>query len=144
MSLNSVNKEYYIQKGALHTFKVGAGQTVYAGQPVDMAGDMTVKVAESGKSIVGIVYTGSLPQDWTNYDHQRDGYSGDKGQIVTVVVCKPLVYVTAGASIVAGNDLEVGASGIVPQPTDPLLAGTYFGKALTGGATGEKVIIALG
>ncbi|MBL5777000.1 hypothetical protein HV436_01450 [Bacillus sporothermodurans] len=127
MARNKV--EYHIQEGAFHTFKVKAGQTIKIGQPVVVSGDMTVSLAGAGTEAIGIVYSGTVGLDGVN-----DGYKGDNGDVVTVIVLKPIVYLTAGGAVTAGDNVEVGAGGkFIKQAT-----GAKVAKALTG-ASGDGV-----
>jgi hypothetical protein len=124
--------EYHIQSGAFFTFKVDAGATLFIGQPVKVVGDMTVALAGAGEEAVGVVYSGTVGIDGVNA-----GYKGANGDVVTVVLNKPIVYLTAGGAITAGSDVEVGAGGkFVTKAT-----GVAVAKALSGaGADGDKFI----
>jgi hypothetical protein len=128
--------EYHIQDGAFHTFKVDAGQTVKIGQLVELTGELAVSVAGAGADALGVVYSGTVGIDGLN-----DGYKGDNGDVVTVIVLKPLVYLEAGASVTAGNALEAGANGVaIPNAgTNPKV-----GTALKSGASGERFLAILG
>lgn len=124
--------EYFIQEGAFHTFKVNAGETLFIGQPVAVRGDMTVGLANAGEEAIGIVYSGSVGKDGVN-----EGYKGNDGDVVTVVLNKPIVYLTAGGAITAGADVEVGAGGKFVEAT----SGKVIAKALTGAnADGDTFI----
>jgi hypothetical protein len=133
MARNKV--EYHIQAEATFTFKVEAGQTLKIGQPVAVTGDMKVGLAGAGERALGIVYSGTVGIDGVNV-----GYQGDKGDVVTVVVNKPLVYVTAGGAVTAGADLEVGAGGKFVTAT----TGAVVAHALTQAqADGNEIIAVL-
>lgn len=133
MARNKV--EYHIQEGAFFTFKVEAGQTLYIGQPVDISGDMSVSLAAAGADAIGIVYSGTV-----GLDGVKDGYKGDNGDVVTVVVLKPIVYLTAGASVAAGDAVEVAGSGKFA----PLNTGAQVARAITGAAADNDFIALLG
>jgi hypothetical protein len=128
--------EYHIQEGAFHTFKVNAGETVKIGQLVSVKGNRTVGVAGAGDDALGVVYSGTVGLDGVN-----DGYQGDNGDVVTVVVLKPLVYLEAGAGVTAGSALEAGANGtaINNAGTNPKI-----GTALETKTTGERFLAILG
>lgn len=128
--------EYHIQEGALHTFKVDAGQNIKIGQMVKVTADRAVSVAGAGENAIGVVYSGTVGKDGLNV-----GYSGDEGDVVTVVVLKPLVYLEAGGAITAGADLEAGANGAVVASagTAPIVA-----HALEGAGSGERFLALLG
>lgn len=130
--------EYHIQEGAFHTFKVASDQTIKIGQMVAITGDKEVSVAEVGDNAIGVVYSGTVGLDGIN-----EGYKGANGDVVTVVVLKPLVYLEAGGDITAGSDLEVGAGGTVVVPaedsTNPVVA-----QAVEGATEGERFLALLG
>jgi hypothetical protein len=127
--------EYHIQEGAFFTFKVASGQTLKIGQPVVVSGDLTVSLAGAGADAIGVVYSGTVGKDGVNV-----GYVGAEGDVVTVVVLKPIVYLTAGGAINAGADIEVGAGGkFITKAT-----GAKVGKALTAGTLDNAFIALLG
>jgi hypothetical protein len=133
--------EYHIQEGAFHTFKVKAGQTIKIGQFVEVSGDREVSVASAGSNkVIGQVYSGTV-----GLDGLTDGYKGDNGDVVTVIALKPLTYVEAGTSVVAGDNLKANTSGNVVklvEGTDSELA--KVAVALQGGASGERILAMLG
>lgn len=139
MARNKV--EYHIQDGALFTFKVKAGQTVKIGELVEISGDMEVQRAgATSTKVVGVVYSGTVGLDGLNV-----GYKGDNGDVVTVVVFKPFVYLTAGAAVTAGQPVKSDANGKIT----PLTVGTdsdlaYIGLALTNASAGSDSIVLLG
>lgn len=134
MARNKV--EYHIQAGAFHTFKVQAGETLFIGQPVAIRGDMTVGLANEGEEAIGVVYAGNVAKDGVN-----EGYKGDDGDIVTVVMNKPIVYLTAGGAIPAGGDIQVGANGKFIHRDGTTNTGAVIAKALTtASADGDFVI----
>lgn len=139
MARNKV--EYHIQDGALHTFKVKAGQTVKIGELVEVTGDMEVQRAgATSTKVVGVVYSGTV-----GIDGVGTGYKGDNKDVVTVVVLKPLVYIPAGSAVTAGAVVKSDANGKIA----PLVAGTdsdlaYVGVALTGATAGSDAIVMLG
>jgi hypothetical protein len=128
--------EYHIQEGAFHTFKVDAGQNIKIGQMVAITGDRAVSVAGAGDNAIGVVYSGTVGLDGLN-----DGYEGDNGDVVTVIVLKPLVYLEAGGAITAGADLASGANGTVVagDGTAPKV-----GTAVAGATSGERFLAILG
>lgn len=131
MARNKV--EYHIQEGAFHTFKVQTG-TLKIGQPVKIAGDMAVALAGAGEGAIGIVYSGTVGIDGVNV-----GYQASKGDVVTVIINKPLVYLPVTASVTAGADLEVGADGKFVTKTN----GVKVAQALTAGSATQDVIAIL-
>lgn len=135
MARNKV--EYHIQEGAFHSFKVNAGETLFIGQPVAVRGDMTVGLANAGEEAIGIIYSGSVGKDGIN-----EGYKGDEGDVVTVVLNKPLVYLTAGGAIPAGGDVQVGDAGKFIHRDGTTNTGAVIAKALTAASADGDVIIA--
>ena len=132
--------EYHIQEGAFHTLKVASGANVKIGQLVTIAGDKTVNVAGDGDKALGIVYSGTVGIDGVGV-----GYSGDNGDVATVIVLKPFVYLEAGGAITAGNELKAGANGTAVAVTgDGTDSAIKFATALEGGASGERVLAILG
>ena len=134
--------EYHIQEGAFHTFKVASGQTVKIGQMVEIVGNRTVGVAGAGSTkAIGVVYSGTVGKDGLN-----DGYSGDEGDVVTVVALKPLVYLEAGdGGVTAGDILKTDANGnavALVEGTDSSFA--KIGLALEDGTAGERFLALLG
>ncbi|PEZ47033.1 hypothetical protein CN367_11740 [Priestia megaterium] len=139
MARNKV--EVHIQDGALFTFKVKAGQTLKIGEVVEISGDEEVQRAgATSTKVIGIVYSGSVGIDGVNV-----GYKGDNGDVVTVVVMRPQVYIPVGATVTAGQVLKSDANGKVV----PLVVGTdsdqaRVGIALTGATSGNDAIVILG
>jgi Uncharacterized conserved protein (DUF2190) len=133
--------EYHIQDGSLHSFKVQAGQTVKIGEIVEIASDLKVQRAgATSTKVIGVVYSGTVGIDGVNV-----GYQGDKGDVATVIVLKPLVYMPAGSAVTAGAVVKSDANGKIA----PLVAGTdsdlaRVGIALTGATAGSDAIVALG
>lgn len=132
MARNKV--EYHIQEGAFHTFKVQTG-TLKIGQPVKIAGDMAVALAGAGEGAIGIVYSGTVGIDGVNV-----GYQASKGDVVTVIINKPLVYLPVTASVTAGADLAVGTDGKFVTATE---GAQVVAKALTAGSATQDVIAIL-
>ncbi|AVO23019.1 hypothetical protein [Bacillus phage Anath] len=136
--------ELNIPSGALFPFKVQAGQTVKIGQVVEIAGNRAVQVAPAdSKKVIGVVYSGTVGIDGINV-----GYQGDKDDVATVVVMKPMVYLEAGASITAGDLVKSFGTGKItkldlatPATNTPDM---LVGRAVSGGSAGQKVIVALG
>jgi hypothetical protein len=131
--------EYHIQEGAFHTFKVLAGQVIKIGQPVVISGDKSVSLAGSGEKAIGIVYSGTVGKDGLNV-----GYEGDEGDVVTVVLLKPIVYVEAGGTITAGNPLQVGSNGQFLHRDGTTNTGEVVATAVTGGVAGDRIVAILG
>lgn len=132
--------EYHIQEGAFHTFKVNAGETVKIGQLVKVTGDRTVGVADGTGTTLGVVYSGTVGKDGLNV-----GYLGDEGDVVTVIVLKPLVYLQAGGAITAGAKIKAGAGGNAVV-VDEATGNGYdnIGVALEAKASGERFLAILG
>ena len=137
MALNKV--EYHIQEGAFHTFKVASGQTIKIGQPVVVTGDMLVSLAGTGADAIGIVYSGTVGLDGLTV-----GYQGDNGDVVTVIALKPIVYLTAGAAVAAGNPIQVGSAGKFVYSDGTTYTGVIIGKALSGAVVDEDFVALLG
>jgi hypothetical protein len=117
--------ENHIQAGAFHTFKVNAGSVIKIGQLVKVVGNRTVApTSATGDIAIGVVYSGTVGIDGIN-----DGYVGDNGDVVTVVILKPFVYLEAGGAITAGA----------------LVKGTAGGKAIvaTADATDLKAVVGI-
>lgn len=135
MAKNRVEK--HIQAGAFFTFKVAAGQNIKIGQLVELTGNREVSVAGAASSkVVGVCYSGTVGIDGVN-----DGYVGDNGDVVTIVVLKPLVYLEANGAIAAGDLLASSAGGTV-------VAGgtgdTLVGHAVEDGTDGQRILVLLG
>jgi hypothetical protein len=125
--------EYHIQDGAIFTFKVDAGQTIRIGQIVALTGDRTVSVADAGSTgLVGVVYGGTVGIDGVN-----EGFKGDNGDVVSVVVLKPFVYLEAGGAITAGASLTAGANGTAVVGDG---IGENIGTAIQDAASGERFV----
>jgi hypothetical protein len=132
--------EYHIQEGAFHTFKVDAGETIRIGQLVSVTGDKAVSLAGAGDEAIGVVYSGTV-----GLDGLKDGYKGDNGDVVTVIVLKPLVYLQAGGAISAGANLKAGADGkAVALAGDGSDVALKVGKALAGASADERFLALLG
>lgn len=139
MAQNKV--EYHIQEGGFFTFKVNAGEVVKIGQIVEIKGDRVVGLAGAGsQKVIGVVYSGTVGIDGINV-----GYSGDNGDVATVVVLKPLVYLTAGGAVSAGDPLKSDANGnAVTATVGTDATEAIFGMAITGaGASGEDFVAVL-
>ncbi|AGY46816.1 hypothetical protein Blastoid_17 [Bacillus phage Blastoid] len=140
MAQNKV--EVHIPHTAFFTFKVAAGQVLKIGDWVELTGDREVSAASAGsKKVVGMVYSGSVGLDGTN-----DGYKGDNGNVVTVVVNKPLIYatVTDSAPVTAGDSLKVTSAKRVATLGETDTLDQKVGMAVTSGGTGQKIVILLG
>lgn len=132
MARNKV--EYHIPAGSFHTFKVAATKTLYIGQPVVVTGDMEVDLAGAGEKVLGIVYSGTVGVDGIN-----SGYKGNDGDVVTVVCLKPLVYLTAGGTVTAGDLVEVDNNGNFVTVT----SGEPVAIACSGATSSNQFIAAL-
>ncbi|MGG3663620.1 hypothetical protein [Bacillus gobiensis] len=134
--------ESHIQQGALHTFRVQAGQTVKIGEMVEVVGDRTVKTAGFGsQKAIGIVYSGTV-----GVDGKAVGYSGDLNHKATVVVLKAFVYLEASGAITAGDSLKPADGGTVAK-LDETLGDTdldKIGLALESASAGERFLALLG
>lgn len=127
--------EYHIQEGAFHTFKVAAGQTIKIGQMVKITGNRSVSVADGTGTAIGVVYSGTVGKDGLNV-----GYSGAEGDVVTVVVLKPLVYLEAGGTVTAGSDLEAVGAGAVQD----IATGAKVAHAVESATVGQRFLALLG
>lgn len=138
MAQNKV--EYHIQAGAFFTFKVKADQTLKIGQLVELTGDREVGLATAGsKKAVGVVYGGTV-----GIDGIGEGFKGERGDVVTVVILKPFVYLTAGGTITAGAHLKTGTNGnaVALGGTDTF--DMKIGTAITGATSGASFLAVLG
>jgi len=128
--------ESHIQDGALHTFKVEAGQVVKIGQLVEVSATGKVQVAGADSTkVIGVVYSGTVGVDGKNV-----GYDGDQNMVATVVVNKPFVYLEASGTFSAGDPLKAGANGTVVK-LDTVAGDTAFelvAIALEDGVIGER------
>lgn len=130
--------EYHIQDGAIFTFKVKAGENVKIGQLVELTGDREVAVpAGLSTKLVGVVYGGTVGIDGVTV-----GFNGDNGDVVSVVVLKPFVYLEAGEAITAGNLLSSGANGVAM--TTGATEANKVGLAIQGALLGERFVAILG
>lgn len=132
--------EYHIQDGAIFTFKVKAGSTIKIGQMVELSGDREVDVAgASSTKAVGVVYSGTVGKDGVNV-----GYLGNEGDVVSVVLLKPLVYlkasgaITAGANLVTATNGDVKVAGAVGTET-----GRIVGMAIQAATAGNRFVAML-
>jgi hypothetical protein len=135
MARNKV--EYHIQDGSLHTFKVKAGQTVKIGQLVEIQGDMEVGLpsALTSQKVIGLVYSGTVGVDGLNV-----GYQGNNGDVATVIVLKPIVYINAGEALVAGDAVQSSTAGKAVKVT----TGNKIGLVLKGASSGADATVLLG
>jgi hypothetical protein len=100
------------------TFKTSA--TLAEGDFVVISGgDMTVVKAGAGVDPLGIVVV------------------APEMNLVTVLMNKPVVELTAGGAVTAGNEVEIGASGVIPKAT-----GVGVGIALKSATSGNKTWVA--
>jgi hypothetical protein len=130
--------EYHIQDGAIFTFKVAVGQTIRIGQLVELTGDREVSLPTGlSTKLVGVVYGGTVGIDGVN-----DGFKGDNGDVVSVVVLKPFVYLEAGEAITAGALLSSGANGVAM--TTGATNANKIGMAIQGASAGERFVAILG
>lgn len=126
--------EYHIQDGAIFTFKVKAGSNIKIGQLVAISGDREVDVAGADADVVGVVYGGTVGKDGIT-----DGFSGNAGDVVSVVVFKPFVYLKASGAITAGARLTAGAGGTAKVGG----TGKEFAKAIQGATDGQRFVAIL-
>jgi Uncharacterized conserved protein (DUF2190) len=135
MARNKV--EYHIQDGSLHTFKVKAGQTVKIGELVEIQGDMEVGLpsALASQKVIGQVYSGTVGIDGLSV-----GYQGNNGDVATVIVLKPITYVTAGENLVAGDVVQSNTTGKAVKIT----TGNKVGLVLKGASSGADATVLLG
>lgn len=134
--------EVHIPHTAFFTFNIAAGQNLKIGDWVELTGDREVSAATAGsKKVVGMVYAGSVGIDGVN-----DGFKGDDGNVVTVVVNKPLIYavVTNNAPVAAGDLLKVTSAKRVATLAETDSLDQKVGMAVTSGEAGEKIVILLG
>jgi tetrahydromethanopterin S-methyltransferase subunit H len=87
---------------------------------VDGSADMTVVKAGAGVEADGVVAV------------------APEFGLVSVLINKPVVELTAGGAVTAGQDLEIGASGVVTKAT-----GVKVGVALKSATAGGKTWVAL-
>lgn len=136
--------EYHIQDGAIFTFKVKAGQTIKIGQIVELTGDREVAVpAGASNKLVGVVYGGTV-----GIDGIGTGFKGDNGDVVSVVVFKPFVYLEAGGAITAGDTLTSATGGKAVKHT---ATATYvaneekqtFAMAIQSATNGQRFVAIL-
>ncbi len=135
-----------------HTFKVKAGTNVKIGDFVVLSENWTVEPAPTGgtNAVIGMVYSGTVGVDGVGV-----GYSGDKGDVVTVIISKPLVWATVSstkAPVAAGDYLIANSAKRVatydpptaekPEATDT--PDMIIGRAVTSGGAGERIAIMLG
>jgi Uncharacterized conserved protein (DUF2190) len=135
MARNKV--EYHIQDGSLFTFKVKAGQTVKIGDLVEIQGDMEVGLpsALTSQKVIGQVYSGTVGIDGLGV-----GYQGNNGDVATVIVLKPITYVTAGENLVAGDVVQSNTTGKAVKIT----TGNKVGLVLKGASSGADATVLLG
>jgi hypothetical protein len=128
MARNKV--EYHIQSGGFFTFK--AEGPIEIGQVVELVGDREVAVAEAGsEKVVGVVYGGTVGKE-----------TFDTGDVVTVVVLKPFVYLTAAGPIASGDAIAAAADGKVATAEN---LAAKMGMAITSAAAeGDKIIAVIG
>ncbi|WNL49507.1 hypothetical protein [Bacillus phage DZ1] len=142
MARNKV--EYHIQAGSTFTFKVKAGSTLKIGDVVEISGAREVTTAAAGsEKVAGVVYSGTVGVDGVNV-----GYQGDRGDVVTVIILRPFVYMTASEAIPAGslikaagaNKVAVLKVGATPDPVSQKI-----GLAITpASAANDVILVALG
>ncbi|OOG93415.1 hypothetical protein BTH41_04257 [Bacillus mycoides] len=114
MAQNKV--EYHIQKDSELTFKVAAGETLYAGDVVELKGDMTVGAAlANSEKVLGVVTAGTVGNiGYRNPDPYTVGlvgFSGDRKEVVSVAIIGSLVYVPIAGVVNAGDAFSAGKDG---------------------------------
>ncbi|WPF64865.1 head scaffolding protein [Staphylococcus phage MVC_VPHSA2] len=140
MARNKV--EYHIQAGSTFTFKVKAGSTLKIGDVVEISGAREVTTAAAGsEKVAGVVYSGTVGVDGVNV-----GYQGDRGDVVTVIILRPFVYMTASAAIPAGAQLKAaGANKVAAIDTATDKFTSKIGLAITpASAANDVILVALG
>ena len=140
MARNKV--EYHIQAGATFTFKVKPDSKLKIGDVVEMSGAREVTNAAYGsEKVVGVVYSGTVGVDGVNV-----GYQGYRGDVVTVIILRPFVYMTANSAIAAGDHVKAAGSNKVTKldsTTDKFT--TRIGLAITpANADNDVILVALG
>lgn len=141
--------EIHVPESANHSFAVAAGANVKIGDFVSLTSDGAVEPVATGRTnsnkVIGMVYSGTVGVDGVNA-----GYDGNRGDVVTVIVNKPLVYATVadGATVTAGDYLVAeSAKGVAtydPAAATPDTPDMIIGRAITSGGTGERIAIMLG
>lgn len=147
--------EIHVPESANHSFAVAAGANVKIGDFVSLTSDGAVEPVATGKEnsnkVIGMVYSGTVGVDGVNA-----GYDGNRGDVVTVIVNKPLVYatVTSNGPVAAGDYLVTTSAKRVatydPPTGDPDNPGgtdtpdMIIGRAITSGGAGERIAIMLG
>lgn len=130
MARNKV--EYHIPHHAFFTFAINTGETLVPGDLVKLTGNLTVGAASAAAdNVLGVVYAGTVG---------KSEYKAADGDKVTVVVNKPLVYLTASAAVVVGAKLVASSKNKVVTAGEA--SGTPFAIALTAAAANNDVIIA--
>lgn len=116
MAQNKV--EYHIKPDQRLTFAVKAGQTLYAGDVVEVTGNMEVGPAGAASAkVLGVVYGGTvgnsaIPTFAGIPSDIRVGFSGDRKEKVTVILKSNLIYFKQpGTALAAGDKVGAGANG---------------------------------
>lgn len=141
--------EIHVPESANHSFAVAAGANVKIGDFVSLTSDGAVEPVATGRAnsnkVIGMVYSGTVGVDGVNA-----GYDGNRGDVVTVIVNKPLVYATVAdsAPVTAGDYLVADSAKRVatydPAAATPDTPDMIIGRAITSGGTGERIAIMLG
>lgn len=126
--------EYHIKPDQRLTFSVKAGTTLYAGDVVEITGDMEVGPAgaESAK-VLGVVYGGTvgnsaIPTFVGMPNDINIGFSGDRKEKVTVILKSNLIYFKQpGTALAAGDAVGAGANGTYAAAG----AGDVLGKVVS-------------
>lgn len=110
--------EYHIKPDQRLTFSVKAGTTLYAGDVVEITGNMEVGPAGAASAkVLGVVFGGTvgnsaIPTFVGMPDYANVGFSGDRKEKVTVILKSNLIYFKQpGTALVAGDKVGAGANG---------------------------------
>lgn len=127
--------EYHITRDSRMTFKVAAGETLYAGQPVKIKSDGTVgKAAADDEAVIGIVYSGTvgnaaLAGSVGLPDYVNLGFSGDRKESVTVIIGSGnLVYLKVASAAIGAAVAPAATDYKVADPAKPL---SVIGKVVS-------------
>lgn len=118
--------EYHIRRDSRMTFKVAAGETLYAGQAVKIKSDGTVgKAAADDEAVIGIVYGGTVGNaalaGLVTDDMTLVGFSGDRKESVTVIIgTGNLVYLKVASAAIGAAVAPAATDYKVADPTKPL------------------------
>lgn len=126
--------EYHIRRDSRMTFKVAAGETLYAGNPVKIKSDGTVgKAAADDEAVIGIVYGGTVGNaalaGLGGDDTTQVGFSGDRKEVVSVIIGSGnLVYLKVASAAIGAAVAPAATDYKVADPTKPL---SIIGKVVS-------------